>query len=52
MTDPTAVNPFYTARMKRVTPRTEERERPVYARLPQAPRNASLFSSEDGLVLQ
>ena len=34
-------NPFYAARLKRVAPRTEERDRPVYARLPLAPRNAS-----------
>jgi len=36
-----AANPFYAARLKRVAPRTEERDRPVYARLPLAPRNAS-----------
>ena len=34
-------NPFYACRLKRVAPRTEERDRPVYARLPLAPRNAS-----------
>jgi SAM-dependent methyltransferase len=34
-------NPFYASRLKRVMPRTEERDRPVYARLPLAPRNAS-----------
>ncbi len=34
-------NPFYSSRQKRVAPRTEERDRPVYARLPLAPRNAS-----------
>jgi hypothetical protein len=34
-------NPFYASRLKRVAPRTEERDRPVYARLPLAPRNAS-----------
>jgi hypothetical protein len=34
-------DPFYASRMKRVAPRTEERDRPVYARLPLAPRNAS-----------
>jgi SAM-dependent methyltransferase len=34
-------NPFYASRLKRVVPRTEERDRPVYARLPLAPRNAS-----------
>ena len=33
-------NPFYASRLKRVAPRTEERDRPVYARLPLAPRNA------------
>jgi hypothetical protein len=34
-------NPFYANRLKRVAPRTEERDRPVYARLPRAPQNAS-----------
>ena len=34
-------NPFYASRLKRVAPRIEERDRPVYARLPLAPRNAS-----------
>jgi SAM-dependent methyltransferase len=34
-------NPFYASRLKRVAPRTEERDRPAYARLPLAPRNAS-----------
>ncbi len=34
-------NPFYARRLKRVAPRTEARDRPVYARLPLAPRNAS-----------
>jgi hypothetical protein len=34
-------NPFYAARLKRVAPLTEERDRPVYAKLPRAPRNAS-----------
>jgi hypothetical protein len=34
-------NPFYASRLKRVAPRAEERDRPVYARLPLAPRNAS-----------
>jgi hypothetical protein len=34
-------NPFYASRMKRVAPRIEARDRPVYARLPLAPRNAS-----------
>ena len=34
-------NPFYASRMKRVAPRPEEHHRPVYARLPLAPRNAS-----------
>src|SRR5476649_688974 len=34
-------NPFYANRLKPVTPRTEERPRHVYARLPLAPRNAS-----------
>jgi hypothetical protein len=37
-----SINPFYAARLKRVVPsRTEEPNRPVYARLPLAPRNAS-----------
>jgi len=34
-------NPFYASRLKRVAPRQEARDRPVYARLPLAPRNAS-----------
>ena len=34
-------NPFYSRRQQRVAPRTEERDRPVYARLPRAPRNSS-----------
>lgn len=34
-------NPFYASRLKRVAPRQEERDRPVYVRLPLAPRNAS-----------
>jgi SAM-dependent methyltransferase len=34
-------NPFYASRLIRVAPRNEERDRPVYARLPLAPRNAS-----------
>ena len=38
---PHTANPFYASRLKRVAPRTEERDRPVYARLPLAPRNAS-----------
>ena len=43
MTIPTtAINPFYTARRKRVMPtQRNEPARPVYARLPLAPRNAS-----------
>jgi hypothetical protein len=37
-----SVNPFYAARLKRVAPaRIEGLDRPVYARLPLAPRNAS-----------
>ena len=37
-----SINPYYAARLKRVVPsRTEEPNRPVYARLPLAPRNAS-----------
>jgi SAM-dependent methyltransferase len=36
-----SINPFYAARLKRVAPPTEERDRPVYARLPRAPINAS-----------
>lgn len=36
------INPFYAAASKRVTtPRYLDRERPVYARLPRAPKNAS-----------
>src|SRR5580704_4929262 len=34
-------NPFYASRLQRVAPPTEGRDRPVYARLPLAPRNAS-----------
>jgi hypothetical protein len=34
-------NPFYASRLKRVATRNEARDRPVYARLPAAPRNAS-----------
>ena len=34
-------NPFYASRIKRISPLTETRDRPVYARLPLAPRNAS-----------
>jgi hypothetical protein len=34
-------NPFYASRLKRVAPRNEERDRPVYARLPRIPVNAS-----------
>jgi SAM-dependent methyltransferase len=41
MTNTVTTNPFYAARLKRVAPPTEERDRPVYARLPLAPRNAS-----------
>jgi hypothetical protein len=37
----TAINPFYASRTKRVAPRTEARDQPVYARLPRAPINAS-----------
>jgi len=36
-----SINPFYAARLKRVAPPMEERDRPVYARLPHAPINAS-----------
>jgi hypothetical protein len=35
------INPFYASRLRRVAPRQEARDRPVYARLPLAPRNAS-----------
>jgi len=35
-----SANPFYASRLKRVVP-PEVRDRPVYARLPLAPRNAS-----------
>ena len=34
-------NPFYASRHQRVAPSPEGRDRPVYARLPLAPRNAS-----------
>jgi hypothetical protein len=36
-----AINPFYARRMKRDATRNEAHHRPVYARLPLAPRNAS-----------
>ena len=36
-----STNPFYASRLKRAAPRTEEPNRPIYARLPLAPRNAS-----------
>jgi hypothetical protein len=35
------INPFFANRLKRVAPQQEERDRPVYARLPQVPKNAS-----------
>jgi SAM-dependent methyltransferase len=35
------INPFYSARLKRVATLQEAHHRPVYARLPLAPRNAS-----------
>ncbi len=35
------IDPFYASRLKRVAPRHEEPDRPVYARLPLAPRNGS-----------
>lgn len=37
------INPFYAARLRRVpsVPAQEEQNQPVYAKLPQAPRNAS-----------
>ena len=41
MTYTTAINPFYARRMKRDVPRNEPSDRPVYARLPRAPLNAS-----------
>ena len=34
-------NPFYARRLERVAPQKEARDRPVYARLPAAPINAS-----------
>jgi hypothetical protein len=37
----TVINPFYARRLKRSAPLAEARNRPVYARLPLAPRNAS-----------
>jgi SAM-dependent methyltransferase len=37
----TIANPFYASRTKRVAPLSEAHHRPVYARLPLAPRNAS-----------
>jgi len=41
MTHTASINPFYTDRMKRDATRYEACDRPVYARLPVAPRNAS-----------
>ena len=41
MTNSAKINPFYANRFKRVATRNEECDRPVYARLPFAPRNAS-----------
>ena len=41
MTNTATINPFYASRSKRVATRNEERDRPVYARLPLAPQNAS-----------
>ncbi|MGE3999017.1 MAG: hypothetical protein AB7I48_02280 [Planctomycetaceae bacterium] len=35
------INPFYAVRHKWVAPPPEARDRPVYAKLPQAPRNSS-----------
>jgi hypothetical protein len=35
------INPFYAARLARVAPLLEAHDRPVYARLPRAPQNAS-----------
>ena len=34
-------NPFFAGRMKRAATRNEACDRPVYARLPQSPRNGS-----------
>jgi hypothetical protein len=39
--DRRAINPFFAARMKRGRARNEACDRPVYARLPIAPRNSS-----------
>ncbi|MEO2089132.1 MAG: hypothetical protein ABGY75_06500 [Gemmataceae bacterium] len=36
-----SINPFYAARTKRAATRNEACDRPVYVRLPQAPRNGS-----------
>ncbi len=41
MTATTTINPFYSEHFKRVATPTEERDRPVYARLPRAPKNGS-----------
>jgi len=41
MTTTATINPFYAHRLKRVAPMKEERDQPIYARLPQAPKNAS-----------
>src|SRR5277367_1444731 len=41
MTNIATINPFYASRLKRVASRNDECDRPVYARLPLAPKNAS-----------
>lgn len=41
MTTTATINPFYALRLKQVAPLTEERDQPLYARLPRAPKNAS-----------
>lgn len=41
MRSPSPVNPYYASRQKRAATRNEACDRPVYAKLPQAPRTAS-----------
>ena len=41
MSTSSLINPFYARRQKRVAQSNKARDRPVYARLPLAPRNAS-----------
>ena len=46
MTNIATINPFYASRLKRVASRNDECDRPVYARLPLAPKVVALPFSE------